>query len=563
MASPPNSGTKGRAAVVGIAWLRLKGRSLKSWSLTWRQYAIPVAILVAGLVFTAAAAVTAHHFVRLRDQEHFERLQAQALRSIDHSFDGYAAVLRGVAGVVNANGSPDLQALRTYLPTAGVPGDYPGLRSVGLIWWLGPDALPGARAQAALALKSNPDAQPPTGESATLFNYPLRATTPKNLGSDLYAEPARRGAMTLARRTGAPRLSQSLNALRPDTKSEPHLLLFLPIDRVDPDASAGRRFLGWAFASFRNEALFRATLSELGYLSEISVRVYDGAEQPQKLLYASGAGTTRSDLDAVVAHEVDGRRWLVRFGATDKFDAWPITTTILPAVAAGIAITLSLSFASWLQAVGLARALRAEAEAKAARDRSELLMNEVNHRVANSLQLVSTLVSMQADQVSEPVARDALNETRSRIMAVARVHQRLYASGDVARVALKPYLESLVSGLGAGAPPGVRLTLNAHEVAVATDVAVSVGVVAAELVTNALKYAYPGGSGEVRVGLRGQDGEAVLSVEDDGVGAPIAQASSTGLGMRIVTAMTQGLRGQLSVEAEGSGRRVQVRFPLR
>jgi two-component sensor histidine kinase/CHASE1-domain containing sensor protein len=535
---------------------------------------------VAGLVFTASGALTTAHFMQLRDAEHFDRLQVQALRAIDRSFDGYTSILRGMAAEVAADGSPDTERLGRFLPAAGAPDAYPGLRSLGLIWWLGADAAPGSRALAKAALAADKAGDKavagPLGESAVLFNYPMRGGAPKNLGADLYAEAARRQAMASARAVDKPRLSEQLTTyISVPGAGEPHLLLFYPVNAEGPGGAEGpgqRRFLGWVCGIFHNKELFQSTLADFGYLSEISVRIYDGAVAPSRLLYDSQPGDQTGGLTDVRTHEVAGRRWVVQFATTRKFEGWPVTTTVLPIAAAGLAITLSLAFASWLQAAGLGRAQRAEAEAKAARDRSTLLMGEVNHRVANSLQLVSTLVSMQADQVCEPAARAALTETRNRIMAVGRVHQRLYSSGDVSRVALRPYLEGLAGGLSGGARPGVRLTLVAADVSAATDVAVSIGVVAAELVTNALKYAYPDGFGEIRLILSAEGGVGVLSVEDDGVGLPATQgakegqdgqASADGLGMRIVQAMTSSVKGELAVETRRPGHRVALMFPLR
>jgi len=194
----------------------------------------------------------------------------------------------------------------------------------------------------------------------------------------------------------------------------------------------------------------------------------------------------------------------------------------------------------------------AERDIRAARDRAELLLREVNHRVANSLALVSSLVGLQANAVSEPSAKQALQETQGRIYAIGEIHKRLYTASDIRFVQVDEYLVDLVSHLDAsltGDAVGPHAVVDAEPLLVATDRAVSLGVAVTELVTNAFKYAYkPGTSGEVRVTLRRLDDEhAIVTVSDQGGGwSAGSEPKGTGLGTRIVRAMSTSLNGQLS-----------------
>lgn len=209
---------------------------------------------------------------------------------------------------------------------------------------------------------------------------------------------------------------------------------------------------------------------------------------------------------------------------------------------------------------------QAQEEVRLARDRAEAMLREVNHRVGNSLQLVSTFISLQLRQIADDGARNALKEAQARIEAVAHVHRRLYTSGDMSTVAMDEYLEGLVQELTQSlCPSETCIHLTATPMRVSTDQAVSLGVVVTELVTNAVKYAYPGGPlGPIRVILApsGSAGRAILTVEDDGPGMGDGVAKGTGLGGKIVSAMASGLRSAIEIDPEHKGVRAQLAFDL-
>lgn len=209
---------------------------------------------------------------------------------------------------------------------------------------------------------------------------------------------------------------------------------------------------------------------------------------------------------------------------------------------------------------------RSTEEMRAAKERAELLADEVNHRVANSLAMVSSLVGLQANAIGDTATKAALAETQSRIQAVALVHRRLYSSGDVTEVALDDYLRSLLDQFQSTISTSdarISLSYSLEPISLRTDASINLGVIAAEWVMNAAKYAYPGRGGEVRVTLqRSQQGDVLLSVDDDGVGRGDGPAKGTGLGSRIVKAMAAGMRGQVEYIDRQPGLSARLAFPL-
>jgi two-component sensor histidine kinase len=213
----------------------------------------------------------------------------------------------------------------------------------------------------------------------------------------------------------------------------------------------------------------------------------------------------------------------------------------------------------------------AEAEIHASRDRfaalaaeREVLLREVNHRVGNSLQIIASLLHLQANSATQEGVKAALTNAMGRVAAVAQVHRRLYTSHDLKSVLLNQYLESLLEDLRRSAEGNKmsRLTLKAEPVEIDPDRAVAIGIIVNELIMNAVKYAYPDGAGPIHVELKAEGDDLLLTISDDGVGLNVkADPRSTGMGQRIVSAMAAKLEASVERDPAHSGTRVVVRFP--
>src|SRR6202795_3490724 len=212
----------------------------------------------------------------------------------------------------------------------------------------------------------------------------------------------------------------------------------------------------------------------------------------------------------------------------------------------------------------------AEAEVHASRDRyaalaaeREVLLREVNHRVGNSLQIIASLLHLQANSSIDEDVKAALTNAMGRVAAVAQVHRRLYTSHDLKSVLLNQYLDALLEDLRRSAEGNrmSRVTLKAEPVEIDPDRAVAIGIIVNELVMNAVKYAYPDGAGPIHIELNAQGDDLVLSIADNGVGLNVkTDPRSTGMGQRIVTAMAAKLEASVERDPAHSGTRIVLRF---
>lgn len=204
-------------------------------------------------------------------------------------------------------------------------------------------------------------------------------------------------------------------------------------------------------------------------------------------------------------------------------------------------------------------------EQQSRHDFQQLLMRELSHRVKNSLSLVSALLHLQARNIAGE-ARSALEDASSRVHAVATVHDQLWRQADAREIDLEPFLTNLAAALAEGAPRH-RTTVDVEAATVSADLAVPVGLLVNELVTNAYKYAYPEGSeGEVRIlGKRDGDARYCIEVADSGRGLPAGfdiNRSGPSLGMRVISSLAKQLDAEMTVGSAEPGARFVIEFPL-
>jgi PAS domain S-box-containing protein len=197
----------------------------------------------------------------------------------------------------------------------------------------------------------------------------------------------------------------------------------------------------------------------------------------------------------------------------------------------------------------------------------DVLLREVHHRVKNNLQVICSLINLQVRKLEPGAPRDVLLECRTRFEAVALIHEKLCQSCDFAHVRFSDYISGLADNVlhaADAAAAGVSLSIDAEAVSLGMNKVIPCGLILNELLTNAMKHAFPedrGGTICVTLKRNGPD-RVRLTVSDNGIGMQASDAEiASSVGLQLVSTLSEQLDGRMQIAGRGDGTSVTVEFP--
>ncbi|MBN1495511.1 MAG: PAS domain-containing protein [Spirochaetes bacterium] len=211
---------------------------------------------------------------------------------------------------------------------------------------------------------------------------------------------------------------------------------------------------------------------------------------------------------------------------------------------------------------------RAEEKIIASLQEKEVLLKEIHHRVKNNLQLIISILNLQADERQNDALMEGFREAKNRILSMAIIHEQLYKSNDFSRIDMVSYLQFLTDELcrSISMPPGrVNSSYDMEPTSLGIDIAIPCGLIVNELVSNALKHAFSeiDGTGEISIFIRHNDNnEIALTISDNGIGLPedIDPGTVKTLGLHLVGVLIKQMRGRYSID-RSAGTRWEILFP--
>jgi PAS domain S-box-containing protein len=208
----------------------------------------------------------------------------------------------------------------------------------------------------------------------------------------------------------------------------------------------------------------------------------------------------------------------------------------------------------------------ADQKIKKSLEEKEMLLKEIHHRVKNNLQVISSLLNLQARYIKNKTDKELFRESQTRAKSMALIHERLYQSKDLRRIDFGEYIETLTYDLYhsySGNPDFIKLNMDLESIMVDINTAIPCGLIINELLSNALKHAFPNGrTGELNIKFYSLDGHLILSVRDNGIGFPenIDFKNTESLGLSLVNTLVGQIEGEIDIRVD-HGTEFRITFP--
>jgi two-component sensor histidine kinase/CheY-like chemotaxis protein len=320
-----------------------------------------------------------------------------------------------------------------------------------------------------------------------------------------------------------------------------------------------------ALGALRNN-MYELLLSDLMMPAMSGIDLLRAAQQIDPNLIGiimTGEGTIATAVEAM------------RSGAQDYILKPFKLSVILPVLARALTVrdlriaNVELELSVRERTAQLLAANQKEERTQAALNEKNILLAEIHHRVKNNLQIIDSLLDLEAARIQDSIALSVLRNSRSRVKSIALVHQVLYQSQDFARVDFKAFLDALMPIMidsYALHPERTKLIINVADVSLPIAAAVPCALVITELISNALKYAFPNGAqGEISIDVsRAEHDQALLVVSDNGIGIAddVDLKGTATLGLQLIAILAEQLHGDISIQ-RAQPTRFELKFPLR
>jgi CHASE1-domain containing sensor protein len=527
-----------------------------------RDAALPLLVLAAGLMASLAAAVGFWRVAELKDRERFEHSIVQTQDAIVGRLDTYVAMLQAGAGLFAASSGgvtrPEFTAFAVRL---GLPTRYPGIQGIGFSRYVRPgetgEVIAAMHAQGFDDFRIKPPGRRPEVHTI-IYLEPLDRRNRAAIGYDMYSNPTRRRAMAHARDTGRAAMSGKVELVQEiDPEKQAGFLIYVPVYHGDPRdvpasvAERRARLHGFVYAPFRADDLLSGIFGNTAH-RRVDFAIYDGAPVPANLLHRSGdaAAAGEAEYRATRGLRFRGRDWTVRYESRPELEAGSSRMLAPLVFFAGALASVTIGWVMWLQVKARRRADAAASAHAASEAHLQLLVNELNHRVKNTLATVQSLIwqTLRSTDVDDEVRK----RLDARIMALSAAHNVLTRENwesvllrDIADEALAPFRGATAGRLSVAGPP----------VRVAPKAALAIAMALHELATNALKYgALSNDAG--RVELRWDplgDHRLRLTWRERG-GPPVRRPVRKGFGARLIErGLAHDLGGSVRLDYDPDG----------